>query len=334
MPVNSEDDDTSVSQRTSQVEADVEVEGELVDYVAPDPEEVLRVRFGRAMAVVFDDGSRKVHARIKDAETALTSTDAARDHISHEYALDITNDPSTLETAFDNGDLRVPVGIGVIMGPANVGKTPVLKWMVSQSNKQHPGSARLIRYGEPLPGYITRETEAVSLLVDYLLDREVKVIAIDSIKDLLGTMGGSLMARGIPREMFVMLSQWGSVAASLGKVIIVPLNISTDNADALAEVESGVLSNATFAAIASAVTGSGFKFDVTARQGEGKRRANSTMSLVFDANGVPSIINSQSGQLQSGSTSYVPGDDTATEITLSRYALGRALTRVLAKEPK
>lgn len=329
-----EKEDVPALQNSPQVESDVEVEEELVEYVAPDPEEVLRVRFGRAMAVVFDDGSRKIHARIKDAETALTSTDAAQAYIFDEFAIDVSNDPSILGTAFDNGNLRVPVGVGVVMGPANVGKTPVLKWLVGESNKQHPGSAKLIRYGEPLPGYITRETEAVSLLVGYLLDSNVKVIAIDSIKDLLGTMGGSLMARGIPREMFVMLSQWGSVAASLGKLIVVPLNISTDNADALAEVESGVLSNATFAAVASTVTGSGFKFDVTSRIGEGKRRSNSTMSLVFDANGTPSIVNSKGTQpVQNGSVGS-SGDDTATQITLSRYALGRALTRVLAKDPQ
>lgn len=310
-----------------------EVEEEIVEYVAPDPQEVLRVRFGRAMAVVFDDGSRMIHSRIKDAETALTSTNVAQDHIFNEYAIHVSDDPSTLGIAFDNGNLQIPVGVGVVMGPANVGKTPVLKWLVAESNKQQQGSAKLIRYGEPLPGYITRETEAVSLLVGYLLDSNVRIIAIDSIKDLLGTMGGSLMARGIPREMFVMLSQWGSVAASLGKLIVVPLNISTDNADALAEVESGVLSNATFAAVASIATGSGFKFDVTTRIGEGKRRTNSTMDLAFDANGIPSIVNSNSGQA-SHNPQDVSGEETATQITMSRYALGRALTRVLAKDSK
>lgn len=302
---------------------------EVVEYVAPSAEEVLRVRFGRAVAIVFDDGDVKTHARIKDAETALTSTDAAHDYIFDEYGINVATDPSTLGTAFDNGNLRVPVGVGVVMGPANVGKTPVLKWLVGESNKAAQGTAKMIRYGEPLPGYLTRETEAVTLLVNYLLDPVVKIIAIDSIKDLLGTMGGSLMARGIPREMFVMLSQWGSVAASLGKLIVVPLNISTDNAEALAEVESGVLSNATFAAVATSVSGSGFKFDVTARIGEGKRRQNSVMSLAFDSEGNPSVVTSSNAKFE---INHQPADDSVTQISLSRYALGRALTRVLTKE--
>lgn len=313
---------------SSELPGTEEVETEVVEYVAPEPTEVLRVRFGRAMAVVFDNGARTIHARIKDAETALSNNEEAHDYIFDEYGIDVATDPAILGVAFDNGNLSIPVGVGVVMGPANVGKTPVLKWLVSESNKNDPGSAKLIRFGEPLPGYITRETEAVSLLLGHLLDVNVKVIAIDSIKDLLGTMGGSLMARGIPREMFVMLSQWGSVAASLGKLIIVPLNISTDNSDALAEVESGVLSNATFAAVATQASGSGFKFDVTARIGEGKRRTTSVLSLSFDSDGVPRITNG--GSTKQNHTA-VAGDST-TQITLSRYALGRALTRVLSKE--
>lgn len=305
-----------------------EVETEVVEYVAPEPAEVLRVRFGRAMAVVFDNGTRTIHARIKDAETALSNNEESHDHIFDEYGINVATDPANLGIAFNNGNLSIPVGVGVVMGPANVGKTPVLKWLVSESNKANPGSAKLIRFGEPLPGYITRETEAVSLLLGHLLDVNVKVIAIDSIKDLLGTMGGSLMARGIPREMFVMLSQWGSVAASLGKLIIVPLNISTDNSDALAEVESGVLSNATFAAVATQASGSGFKFDVTARIGEGKRRTTSVLNLSFDSEGVPQITNGSSTK----QSHTAVAEDSATQITLSRYALGRALTRVLSKE--
>lgn len=285
--------------------------------------EIMRVSFGNAVAVVTDDGRVTIDARAKEAVSYIVSD--TNDAFKKNFDIEPIRDPSQLPQVFNDRGVQLPAGIGVVVGPASVGKTPVLKWLVAASNHRSAGSAHLIRFGEPLPGYLTREADAVMALTELLLSPRVSIIAIDSIKDLLASMGGGLMARGVPRELFRMLSQWGSVAASLGKLIIVPLNISTDNEDALAEVESAVLSNATFAALAQPLLSQANKFTFTtsARQGEGKRRLLGRWTLSFDADGIPSI---SAGNRE---TETVAPASVETNITLTQYSVGRALARAL-----
>lgn len=287
------------------------------------PTEIMRISFGNAVAVVSDDGSVAIDARAKEAVSYIVTD--KNDAFMRNFGIQPLRDPSQLATVYSDKGIELPAGVGVVVGPASVGKTPVLKWLVAARNATFTGSAELIRFGEPLPGYLTREADAVLALTSHLLNPNVGIIAIDSIKDLLASMGGGLMARGVPRELFRMLSQWGSIAASLGKLIIVPLNISTDNEDALAEVESAVLSNATFAAIAQLNLGQSdkFTFATSARQGEGKRRSLGRWTLSFDANGKPSITS------DIARTETVAPVSTETNITLTQYSVGRALARAL-----
>lgn len=285
--------------------------------------EIMRVSFGNAVAVVTDDGRVSIDARAKEAVSYIVA-DTNMDFVQN-FDINPLSDPSQLLSVFSDQGVELPAGIGVVVGPASVGKTPVLKWLVAASNEKAANSAQLIRFGEPLPGYLTREADAVLELTEYLLSPKVNIIAIDSIKDLLASMGGGLMARGVPRELFRMLSQWGSIAAGLGKLIIVPLNISTDNEEALAEVESAVLSNATFAAIAQPHLSQTdkFTFATSARQGEGKRRSLGRWTLTFDADGKPSI---KAGTKQ---TETIAPASVDTNITLTQYSVGRALARAL-----
>lgn len=254
---------------------------------APAALPVLQVSFGRALAMLMDDGSRVLRENAKLPYSSITASDASRAYLRG-LGLEVATDPTDLETVLDRNThgVYVPAGVCVVMGKASVGKTPVLKWAVRRCNGLSTGSGKLLRYGEPFPGYMTSEVEAASALLDALLDPAVKLIAVDSIKDLLASMDGAAMARGVPRTAFRMISQWGSVAAALGKVIMTPLNISTDNEDALAEVGAAVLSNSTCSVIAS----DNGKFDVQARTGEGKQRDEATWQLSFTDDG-PVVTN-------------------------------------------
>lgn len=245
-----------------------------------DRAEVLRLSFGNSLVSVDDSGSLKVRSKPRDDDG---SSFIVMDRVAQFNALglSVNLDPSYIGNAFDESDLRLCSGCGVVTGPANVGKSPILKWIVSRANALKPGSAKLVRFGEPLPGYITLEAEAGLLIAKHLMDPTVKIIAIDSIKDLLVTMSyGGTMARGVPRAVFRLLSQWGAIAASLGKLIVVPLNISTDDANALAEVNSAVLSNSTL----SIIWKSGATFVVTERTGESKMRRESNWQVVYKNN--------------------------------------------------
>lgn len=291
-----------------------------------EPVEILRIAFGNAVAKVTDNGEIDVINYTKSATSYIVRD--AGEAIRRNFNIEVHEDSSVLPVVFETDTMRLPAGAGVVVGPASVGKTPVLKWLVAASNAQNAGSAKFLRFGEPLPGYLTRESDAVHALTSYLLDPDVKVIAIDSIKDLLASMGGGLMARGIPRELFRMLSQWGAIASSLGKLIIVPLNISTDNEDALAEVEAAVLSNATFAAIANNGTsvGSTFSFATTARLGEGKRREIGKWELRFESDGTPTITTNGKAAKQEDSKPIVP-----SAFVLSNSVANRALAQALSR---
>lgn len=249
-----------------------------------DKSEVLRLSFGNSMVSVDATGDFKVRSKPRDDDG---SSFIVMDRVErlHALGLAVNLDPSVIGDAFNSEGFRLCSGCGVVTGPANVGKSPILKWIINRANKLQPGSAKLVRFGEPLPGYITLEAEAGLLIAKHLMDPAVKIIAIDSIKDLLVTMSyGGTMARGVPRAVFRLLSQWGAIAASLGKLIVVPLNISTDDANALAEVNSAVLSNSTL----SIIWKNGANFTVTERTGESKQRRESTWQVGYK-DGEPSI---------------------------------------------
>lgn len=284
----------------------------------------LQIAFGNTVAMIDVDGKRFVKNRGHNAISFIEPLLAGP-----LFESGLVGSGDMLPVVYEDDQLRIPGGCGVILGPANVGKTPLLKWIVSMAD------GRLIRFGEPFPGYITEESEAAVALMDALLDPDVKLIAIDSIKDVLVDMHGGLMARGIPRGVFRMLSQWASVAASVGKAIVVPLNISTDDKAALDEVSAAILSNTTFSLIggASAAKSSNPIFEFVGRTGEGKRRVSQRWSVQYVADGeiqvdvsgdaLPSVKTTSSNGKVSDSNIVLP-------LEASRKALARVLTQAFA----
>lgn len=288
---------------------------------------LLQIAFGDSVATAFESGDLTARYS-KHAQSFITTLDDEQEAVSAITGVKLQHDPETLATTMEHSvhGVFLPAGSAIVMGVASVGKTPVLKWVVKACNDVNPGSATLFRYGEPLPGYITNEVDAARKLMVALLNPAIKVIAIDSIKDLVASMGGGLMARGVPRLVFKMISQWGTVAASLGKTIIVPLNISTDDQNAMDEVSSAVSSNATTAILYDRDG----KYAVSARTGEGRLRANATWKLQFK-DGKPVVTSTDTVQPVDIRESLV-GKDRLAEAKISQTAILRTINRRLVNK--
>lgn len=319
---------------TNEDELDIIDDSDVDTVVAQTEEEVavkdralLQIAFGDSVATAFESGDLTARYS-KHAQSFITTLDDEQEAIAALTGVKLQHDPELLATTMERSvhGVFLPAGSAIVMGVASVGKTPVLKWVVKACNDAVPGSATLFRYGEPLPGYITNEVDAARKLMVALLNPSIKVIAIDSIKDLVASMGGGLMARGVPRLVFKMISQWGTVAASLGKTIIVPLNISTDDQNAMDEVSSAVSSNATTAILYDRDG----KYAVSARTGEGKLRANSTWKLQFK-DGKPVVTSTDTVQPMDLRESLI-GKDRLTEAKISQTAILRTINRRLVNK--
>lgn len=323
-----------MNQTTNEDELDIIDDSDVDTVVAQTEEEVavkdralLQIAFGDSVATAFESGDLTARYS-KHAQSFITTLDDEQEAIAALTGVKLQHDPELLATTMERSvhGVFLPAGSAIVMGVASVGKTPVLKWVVKACNDAVPGSATLFRYGEPLPGYITNEVDAARKLMVALLNPSIKVIAIDSIKDLVASMGGGLMARGVPRLVFKMISQWGTVAASLGKTIIVPLNISTDDQNAMDEVSSAVSSNATTAILYDRDG----KYAVSARTGEGKLRANSTWKLQFK-DGKPVVTSTDTVQPMDLRESLI-GKDRLTEAKISQTAILRTINRRLVNK--
>lgn len=153
-------------------------------------------------------------------------------YVQHE----LTRHNDIINTVSRSG-IKATSGVVTVLGIADTAKSPLGDFLAAGNT---------IHFGEPLPGVTTRAADAAVELYDALFNAEDKVVCFDSVKNLLsrGTSGGAA-ARGVSRSIFPMLSDWSSVSASLGKTIVVPINISTNDPDALVEIEEAMRSNAT-----------------------------------------------------------------------------------------
>lgn len=289
--------------------------------------QILRVAFGSAIGIFEDSGTITI-ANKSDGESWLTTDPASIEAMANRTGVVVNTDPEIIPIVGKIGNFDLPSGCGVVMGGADVGKTPVLRAVAKHFGDQ----AVFIRYGEPLPGYMTRESEAAEALLSALLDPKIKVICVDSVKDLLSSMGGALMARGIPRTLFKMISQWGTIASSLGKLILIPLNISTDSEDAILEVEAAVNSNATLSIFWNKQKGgSSSRFLASARTGEGKLRVKSDWVLSFDG-AVPVLTVTRLGKDEDYKSTSAIQDDTGRQTAImSQYVISAAISRSLTK---
>lgn len=225
------------------------------------------------------------------------------------------------------GDYDWPCGSTIVFGPEATGKSPFIQEFIELARKGGTPST-LIRFGEPLPGYLTDPADLAEALGTALFVDNVKVIAIDSIKDILSTMNGQLMARGVPRGLFTVLSQWATVAASLGAVIIAPVNISTDNAEAIDEVQSASKSNTTAAVLAEGGTNS-LRFTGLLRSGEAQQRKKVVMNLEFGEKGRSLSFVSETGKSSKKTNDSVQAREfkIALNEAVIRQSIAKSLTR-------
>lgn len=194
----------------------------------------------------------------------------AREVIDTEsYCEDVFNEDLVM-TQITPG-FKIPSGVVTVLGASDAAKSPLADFLAYGNT---------LNFGEPLPGDLTRAAEACAEMMSFLLDSDKKIISFDSVKNLLTrqSSGGAAAARGISRAIFPMLSDWSSVASSLGKTIVVPINISTSDIGALEEIKEAMRSNVNMHIFAA---GSGNYQYLSRVPGKGKR-VSGAFSVSFE----------------------------------------------------
>lgn len=179
-----------------------------------------------------------------------------------------------------DGSLPIPSGIVMVVGPADVGKTPLAMHIAERTG------GLLIRHGEPFPRYtITREELAMQILE---AAQHTNVIVVDSLKDLARDSTGAAMSDGLNSGFFTMMSQWSSLFASYGKSLIVPVNFATTRSDAVSSALQSIRSNATML-IESVEDGC---WDWVMRTAVGAKRTSGKFRVKWKANepGVQNLV--------------------------------------------
>lgn len=289
---------------------------------------LLRIQFGSSVASIMSGGNIVVKKSGRAASWLTTDPDELT-RLTEATGITVQTNPESIPVAAIINDTVLPAGCGVIVGGADVGKTPVLRAIAETLGAQ----AAFIRFGEPLPGYMTDEDEASEALILALIDPKIKVVCVDSIKDLVASMDGAAMARGIPRVLFKMISQWGAIAASLGKLIIFPLNISTDSAEAIKEVEAAVQSNATLSVFFNSKTSDSVNFTALARTGEGRLRERSVWTMSYKDN-VPKLVIRGERSAKAGRGAGDQSETAMVPALLSSYVIKGAVSRALSMNMK
>lgn len=203
--------------------------------------------------------------------------------------------------------LPICTGLTVILGPAGTGKTPLLNYLTGSVD------GHVIHHGEPFPGFSTEDCE----LALRVLASDSPVIAIDSVKNLIGRLGGAASARGISRELFPMLSDLASEFASAGRALILTINISSDNDLVFNEISEAIKSNATMAIFA----GTDSRCAWFARTGVGLKRRSGVFNIKWAGNG------------QISKLEVTDDDDTASSESSAGGHVMKTIALVLGGDP-
>lgn len=174
-----------------------------------------------------------------------------------------------------------PAGVVLITGKGDSGKTPTSHALAEQLSVDHPDGFYLLRLSEPFTGNLKTDRQAGLELAGAMASHSV--IVIDSIKDLLTTMGGTAMESGLSRDALPMLSRMSMLASDLGCVILCPINPSSPRDSVIELIAEAARSN-----VATAMIGDTNGWTVIARRGEGMMRRKGTAELEFKA-GLPVI---------------------------------------------
>lgn len=168
---------------------------------------------------------------------------------------------------------RIGSGILVAVGLGDTSKTP-FAYALAEELAGDEGYY-VVRLGEPLSGYTTDLSAATNEIVKAIMAH--KVIVIDSIKDVLGTARGNATSSGISRGAYQFISDLGTIAATRGCVIIVPVNPSSSDPRIAEMLVEATKSNATMLA-----QGEGSTWTIYSRTGEGLLRTATKFKATFE----------------------------------------------------
>lgn len=183
------------------------------------------------------------------------------------------------------GDTRIPCGVVLVVGGASTAKTPMVHALAEASVEEYC----VVRYGEPLSGYITDPRDAALALGHAMM--HYSDIVFDSVKDLLAFAPGGAMSSGLSRGALPVLSDLSALAATAGCTIYVPLNPSTPAADIVEMVVEAAKSNVSMVLVTETVvveSGEASWLGLS-RMGEGLQREVSRLKTWFDSDSVLQI---------------------------------------------
>lgn len=221
-----------------------------------------------------------------------------------------------------NGDLDgipLPAGVIAIFGGANSGKSPLAAYVANKTG------GKMVKYGEPLPGY----HRDVSHAVHAILSAEERVIVLDSTKNLVGRIDGGLMASGVSREFFAMLSDWSSYFAELGQTVVVVVNATVKEANLVQMIVEGLYSNTT--GIIHSADGS---LTWAMRAGSGKQRSEGTSKIVWAGDGQIARLQQFGAKPTAARESARVVPDADAGVTDITSAYNRAMARLVRRGHK
>lgn len=177
------------------------------------------------------------------------------------------------------GSMRIPAGVCLIVGGADVGKTPLAHALAGHGGTNY----EVIRYGEPLAKYNVSEYATGALVASALLTSAD--IVLDSVKDVLSLAGGAAMKSGLSRAALPIFSRWSTIAATVGATIYIPVNPSSQDQEVVDLIVEAAKSNATMTVYP---LGTGH-WAYRSRKGEGLQRQTGDFITKFDSDGIMQI---------------------------------------------
>lgn len=229
-------------------------------------EGVLSINLANGKPILFDKNGDP----IRDAEGQFVTS-------SHRgWSVKITNQlvPGCVPCVGMLLDTRIGAGVLVAVGKGNSAKTPFAYALAEEIGGK--SGYEVIRLGEPLSGYNTDLEAATFEIVQAIMTS--RVIVLDSIKDVLGSAAGNATSSGISRGAFQFLSDLGTIAASRGCIIIIPVNPSSSDPRIEDLMIEASRSNSTMVAV-----GKNDSWTILGRTGEGLVRTSTELMTSFDS---------------------------------------------------
>jgi hypothetical protein len=238
----------------------------------------LQMGFGSHL-YAFTKNGEVVYEIVENSEGEKTATgEAIKGRYrgwSEEMKDNSSNPPGCAPAVAKVGNVTIPAGVCLVIGAASTAKTPFAHALAAECSDRYA----IVRYGEPLSGYITDPEQLTMTLARALIAEPV--IVLDSVKDVLAMAPGGAMTSGISRGSFPILSDLSVVACDRGSVVIVPFNPSNPSADVISAMMEAARSNVT-SVVMGQNNGDSTLWTVFSRSGEGLQRVTSEMVGTFE----------------------------------------------------